>query len=312
MAGWIVGLSYVAKRESTTGRLQRWPLSALGLTLFLAALVNNRGVSPAGHRDRLRCRSVGCLVSPAHLRRRGAKSGTHRGRAPGRHLSGGLAGGDASALGGGRVPGMLRHGPAGTAVCAGHVTIPIPEIQVSKYQHAVPDPRQYHNLTLIGFMGAGKSTVASLAAGLLRFQVVDTDRVIEERAGRRISEIFELEGEAAFRAREAALVSELESVKDRVIATGGGLPMNPANLASLKRHSSVVCLWASPTPSISGCDPRDTARCCKRQTRWRASGNCWPSGHRCTGRRTCWWAWISGHPWRRRGPWSPDSGRRGV
>lgn len=40
MAGWIVGLSYVAKRESTTGRLQRWPLSALGLPLFFAALVN--------------------------------------------------------------------------------------------------------------------------------------------------------------------------------------------------------------------------------------------------------------------------------
>ena len=141
---------------------------------------------------------------------------------------------------------MFCHGTAGPAVCAGHVTIPIPEIEVSKYQHAVPDPRQYHNLTLIGFMGAGKSTVASMAAALLRFQVVDTDRVIEERAGCRISEMFEKEGEGAFRDREAALVSELESVKDRVIATGGGLPMNPANLASLKRHSFVVCLWASP------------------------------------------------------------------
>jgi len=94
-------------------------------------------------------------------------------------------------------------------------------------------------------MGAGKSTVASLVAGQLRFQVVDTDRVIEERAGRRISEIFAADGEAAFRDREVALVEELESVEHKVIATGGGLPTRPANLASLQRHAYVVCLWAS-------------------------------------------------------------------
>ncbi|MBX3731197.1 MAG: shikimate kinase [Verrucomicrobiae bacterium] len=95
-------------------------------------------------------------------------------------------------------------------------------------------------------MGAGKSTVASLLAGLLRFEVVDTDRVIEERAGRRVSEIFAEEGETAFREREATLVSELESMTGRVIATGGGLVMNPANLESLRRHAYIVCLWASP------------------------------------------------------------------
>lgn len=117
---------------------------------------------------------------------------------------------------------------------------------MSKYQHAVPGSRQYHNVALIGFMGAGKSTVATLVAGLLRFQVVDTDRVIEERVGCRVAEIFAKDGEEEFRGREAALVVELESMRDRVIATGGGLPMNPANLASLQRHSFVVCLWASP------------------------------------------------------------------
>lgn len=109
----------------------------------------------------------------------------------------------------------------------------------------MPTPRQYHNVALIGFMGAGKSTVAGLVAGMLRFQTVDTDRVIEERAGRRISEIFATEGEPAFRDRESSLVVELESQQGRVIATGGGLPMNPANLASLRRHAFVVCLWAS-------------------------------------------------------------------
>lgn len=110
----------------------------------------------------------------------------------------------------------------------------------------MPDSRQYHNVALIGFMGAGKSTVATLVAGMLRFQVVDTDRVIEERAGRRISEIFAADGEAAFRQREVELVAELEGARARVIATGGGLPVNPQNLASLRRHSFIVCLWASP------------------------------------------------------------------
>ena len=88
--------------------------------------------------------------------------------------------------------------------------------------------------------------MAGLAAGLLRFQVLDTDRVIEERAGRRISDIFATDGESAFREKEAALVLELETAEERVIATGGGLPMNPANFESLRKHAFVVCLWASP------------------------------------------------------------------
>jgi len=110
----------------------------------------------------------------------------------------------------------------------------------------VTAPRTFRNIALIGFMGAGKSTVASLVAAQLRFRVVDTDRVIEEQAGQRISDLFATEGEAAFRAREAALVTELESLEQRVIATGGGLPTQPANFASLQGHAYVVCLWASP------------------------------------------------------------------
>ncbi len=95
-------------------------------------------------------------------------------------------------------------------------------------------------------MGAGKSTVGYLLAELLRYELVDTDKVIEQRAGRRISDIFATDGEPAFRALESALVQELESAKDTVISTGGGLVVNPDNLASLKRHSLVACLWASP------------------------------------------------------------------
>ncbi|HTH48370.1 MAG TPA: shikimate kinase [Candidatus Limnocylindria bacterium] len=107
-------------------------------------------------------------------------------------------------------------------------------------------PRQFRNVALVGFMGAGKSTVGYLLSELLRYELVDTDKVIEQRTGRRISDIFATDGEPAFRALEAALVKELESAKDTVISTGGGLVVNPDNLASLRQHCLVACLWASP------------------------------------------------------------------
>jgi len=95
-------------------------------------------------------------------------------------------------------------------------------------------------------MGTGKSSVGRLVAEQLRFEFVDTDDLIEARAGKKISEIFAQNGEATFRELECGLVTELASLTRTVIATGGGLPVNPANLNSLKQHALVVCLWASP------------------------------------------------------------------
>jgi shikimate kinase len=106
--------------------------------------------------------------------------------------------------------------------------------------------RQFHNITLVGFMGVGKSTVGHLVAAQLGFELVDTDKVIERKTGRRITDIFATDGEPAFRQMERALVLELESARRTVISTGGGLVVDPANLASLKTHSLLACLWASP------------------------------------------------------------------
>ena len=106
--------------------------------------------------------------------------------------------------------------------------------------------RAIHNLALIGFMGTGKSCVGRTMAELLHFTFLDTDHVIEARAGKRIADIFAQDGEPAFREWERKIVAELTRRDKTVIATGGGLPMNPENLASLKAHALVVCLWASP------------------------------------------------------------------
>ena len=102
------------------------------------------------------------------------------------------------------------------------------------------------NLALIGFMGAGKTSVGRLVAEQLHFDYLDTDELIQSRTGRPIAEIFSTDGEAAFRKMESDLVGELAARTKTVISTGGGLPVNPQNLLNLKKYSLVVCLWASP------------------------------------------------------------------
>src|SRR3977135_2932151 len=95
-------------------------------------------------------------------------------------------------------------------------------------------------------MGVGKSSEGRQIARLLHFTCVDTDDVIEARAGKSVQAIFEQHGEPVFRDWERRIVEELTRRTKTVISTGGGLPADEANLASLKTHALVVCLWASP------------------------------------------------------------------
>lgn len=95
-------------------------------------------------------------------------------------------------------------------------------------------------------MGTGKSSVGRLLARRLNFDLIDTDDLIEARAGRSISEIFAEQGEAAFREIEREVVADLAQRDRMVISTGGGLGASEVHMASLKRHALVVCLWASP------------------------------------------------------------------
>ena len=105
--------------------------------------------------------------------------------------------------------------------------------------------RSIRNLALTGFMGTGKSTIGHGVAHQLNFEFLDTDHLIETRAGKTIPEIFAQDGEPAFRDWEARIVAELACRENLVISTGGGLGANPEHLASLKHHALVVCLWAT-------------------------------------------------------------------
>lgn len=102
-------------------------------------------------------------------------------------------------------------------------------------------------LVLVGLMGSGKSTVGHAVAGRLGRPFVDTDQEVEERTGRRISALFDTDGEAAFRRHEAAvLVDALGHRPPPVVAAGGGIVVGEANRAVLARRAVVVWLHASP------------------------------------------------------------------
>ncbi len=82
----------------------------------------------------------------------------------------------------------------------------------------VSTPRPYHNLALVGFMGCGKSAVGRLVADRLRFDFVDTDELIEKRARKPISAIFQQDGEARFREYEQELIAELAHLNRALVA----------------------------------------------------------------------------------------------
>lgn len=99
---------------------------------------------------------------------------------------------------------------------------------------------------LVGPMGAGKSAVGKTLARSLRLDFEDSDQVIENSTGVDIGFIFEKEGEAGFRRREADAIDTLSRREGIVLATGGGAVMTPENRRRLGRRGTVVYLFATP------------------------------------------------------------------
>ena len=105
--------------------------------------------------------------------------------------------------------------------------------------------RNLVNIALIGFIGAGKSSVGRLVADHLHYTCLDTDDVIVARAGKPITDIFAQEVKL-LSAKRSEVLSKNSHCETTLISTGGGLPVSTANMASLKTHALVICLWASP------------------------------------------------------------------
>ncbi|SHN35542.1 3-dehydroquinate synthase [Duganella sacchari] len=101
------------------------------------------------------------------------------------------------------------------------------------------------NVFLVGLMGAGKTTIGRILARKLGLRFIDSDHEIEARTGASIPWIFEIEGEASFRRREADVIRELTGQAGIVLATGGGAILNPDNRAFLKARGTVIYLRAS-------------------------------------------------------------------
>lgn len=102
------------------------------------------------------------------------------------------------------------------------------------------------NIVLTGFMGAGKSTVGRMLAGILGRKLVDTDDLIEAEAGMRISEIFEKHGEDYFRELEEKIVAKASLLEDHIIVTGGGVVLREKNIQNLRKKGVIIYLHATP------------------------------------------------------------------
>ena len=103
-----------------------------------------------------------------------------------------------------------------------------------------------YNIVLIGFMGAGKSTISEFLKTAFAMDVIEMDQIIAEREGMSISDIFEVYGEQYFRDLETNLLIEMQSRTNVVISCGGGTPMRECNVVEMQKNGRVVLLTAKP------------------------------------------------------------------
>ena len=102
------------------------------------------------------------------------------------------------------------------------------------------------NIALIGFMGTGKTAVGQLLDKKLGKKFVELDLLIEQKAGKSIPDIFQQDGEIAFRELEIRVAEEVANKQDTVIACGGGIVLNKINTDRLRENARMVYLTASP------------------------------------------------------------------
>lgn len=108
---------------------------------------------------------------------------------------------------------------------------------------------QNRNVFLIGLMGSGKTTIGQLLAKRLQLPFIDSDHELEQRTGVSVATIFEIEGEAAFRQREASVIDEISRNDGVVLGTGGGAILDPQTRNHLRERGTVVYLHSTAETS---------------------------------------------------------------
>lgn len=103
-----------------------------------------------------------------------------------------------------------------------------------------------YNIILIGFMGAGKSTISDYLSTMFAMDIVEMDQMIAEREEMTIPDIFATYGEEYFRTLETNLLIEMQSKKNTIVSCGGGAAMRERNVQEMKKNGRVVLLTASP------------------------------------------------------------------
>jgi shikimate kinase len=111
-----------------------------------------------------------------------------------------------------------------------------------------PEPynRRQPNLVLIGYRATGKTAVGLRLAEILGRPFVDMDQILVQEAGQPIADIVATSGWAEFRRLEKALVARFRSTQGQVLATGGGVVLDPENIAALKENGIIIWLVADP------------------------------------------------------------------
>lgn len=128
-----------------------------------------------------------------------------------------------------------------------------------------PHPQQarHPNLVLIGYRATGKTSVGARLAEMLHCPFVDLDQVLVRQAGRSVADIVAQGGWAEFRRLEKELVARYGDARGQVLATGGGVVLDPDNVAALKENGILIWLTANPAAiqaRLAQDQPRDANR----------------------------------------------------
>lgn len=107
------------------------------------------------------------------------------------------------------------------------------------------------NIILIGFMGSGKSTVGLQLSQLMKYLFVDTDDLVETKAGMKTPKIFEKFGELKYREYEIQVAKEFRTASNHIISTGGGVILNKIILDYLKEQPGIVVFLRAPFDELA-------------------------------------------------------------